>query len=253
MKSPPPFPADTTLAPRMRRGAASQPKPPRTETFASAAYDRLRRDIISGDLAPGEKLHIQRLCERYDVGLSPLREALNRVSRDGLVQQNDLRGFSVVPLSEEDVEDLTRARCWVNEIALRQSIARGDAAWEEGVVLAYHRMSRAPQPGGNSDSRAWADAHRAFHASLISACGSKRILAFCEQLFDSADRYRFLNRERVNPRRQRRDDHKAIMEAVVARDANKAVLLLMRHFQRTADFGREELHRLLQPSKGATR
>jgi GntR family carbon starvation induced transcriptional regulator len=226
------------------RSRSAAPRLPRTETFASTAYERLRREIISGDLAPGAKLHIQQLCKRYGIGLSPLREALNRVSRDGLVRQNDLRGFSVAPLSEEDVVDLTRARCWINEIALRQSIAHGDAAWEEGVVLAYHRMSRAPKPGATSDSRAWSEAHRAFHSSLIAACGSRRVLEFCEQLFDSADRYRFLNRERVNPRRQHRDDHRPIMEAVVARDADKAVQLLMRHFQRTEQFGREELQKL---------
>jgi GntR family carbon starvation induced transcriptional regulator len=219
----------------------------RAETLASAAYDRLRSEIISGGLAPGQKLHIQGLCDRYGIGLSPMREALNRVSRDGLVQQNDQRGFTVAPLSEEDLADLTLARCAINEIALRDSIKRGDLAWEEGILLAYHRMARTPRPdpeGDTGEHRPWSAAHRAFHAALIAACGSARLRAYCEDLFDAADRYRFLNRRRVTANYRRRDDHRPIMEAVLTRDTEKAVRLLVHHFSRTAEYGRDELRQL---------
>src|SRR5215475_3178668 len=115
------------------------------ETLASHVYDRLRQDIISVAIAPGEKLHIRSLCERFDVGLSPVREALSRLSTEGLVAQSDHRGFAVAPIGEEDLVDLTRARCWMNELAIRKSIANGDAAWEEQVVLSLHRLSRTPR------------------------------------------------------------------------------------------------------------
>ena len=115
---------------------------PSGETLASSTYARLRRDIIEGALVPGSKLRMRQLCERYDVGLSPLREALNRLLRDGLVQQTDLRGFVAAPLSGSELDELTKTRCWLNELALRQSIEHGDSAWEEQVVLTYHRLSR---------------------------------------------------------------------------------------------------------------
>ena len=101
------------------------------ETLASHVYDQLRQDIISVAIEPGEKLHIRSLCERFDVGLSPMREALSRLSTEGLVAQSDHRGFAVAPMGEQDLVDITRARCWLNELAIRKSIAHGDAAWEE--------------------------------------------------------------------------------------------------------------------------
>ena len=63
------------------------------ETFASATYAQLRRDITDGQFAEDGKLRMRQLCERYQVGISPVREALNRLSRDGLVRQSDLQGF----------------------------------------------------------------------------------------------------------------------------------------------------------------
>lgn len=232
---------------RLKTPAAATTAPRRNETLASAAYDRLRTDIIAGALEPGRKLHIQSLCELYGIGLSPMREALNRVSRDGLVQQNDQRGFSVAPLGEDDLADLTFTRCAINAIALKKSMERGDQAWEEGIVLAYHRMTRTPRPDPDADTgegQDWSAAHRAFHASLIAACGSPRLIAYCEELFDAADRYRFLNRRRVVANYRRRDDHRPIMDAVLARDADKAVRMLDQHFTRTADYGRDELRQL---------
>ncbi|XSC47417.1 FCD domain-containing protein [Bradyrhizobium sp. RDT10] len=92
----------------------------------------------------------------------------------------------------------SRARCWLNELAIRQSIAHGDAAWEEQVVLSFHRLSRTPrfEPGQERErSPKWEVAHRNFHSSLISASGSRRLAQYCEHLFDSSERYRHVGRK----------------------------------------------------------
>jgi len=215
----------------------------RKETLASFVYDRLRKEIISVAVPPGEKLHIRSLCERFEVGLSPVREALSRLSTEGLVAQNDHRGFTVAPISEADLADLTRARSWLNEIAIRKSIARGDAAWEETVVLSYHRLFRTPRfaPGVETErSEAWEIAHRNFHSSLISASGSDRLTHYCEQLFDSAERYRHVGRK-AGVKGNRDKEHRQLMEAVVARDAETAARVITRHFERTAELVREVL------------
>ena len=218
-----------------------------TESLASTAYERLRFDIISGVFPPEAKLLIRQLCDRYEMGLSPIREALNRVSRDGLVEHHDQRGFTVTPVTEADLEDITKARCWANEFALRESIASGDQAWEEAVLIAYHRMARLPGPAEQSDApvdAAWERAHRIFHTSLISACGSKWLIGFCEQLFDAADRYRFLSRLQFRGRAQRQNEHRDIMDAVLRRDADQAVQLLLDHFRGTLKYSRMEIDRL---------
>jgi len=214
------------------------------ETLASAVYDRLRQEIITVAIAPGEKLHIRSLCDRFGVGLSPIREALSRLSSEGLVSQSDHRGFAVAGLSEEDLVDLTRARCWVNELAIRNSIANGDAAWEESVVLAFHRLSRTPRfetGSENARSPAWEIAHRNFHSSLIAASGSRRLEQYCEHLFDSSERYRHVGRKAGIKGENREQEHRALMEAVVARDAEAAAKLIKAHFEHTAELVRKVL------------
>jgi GntR family transcriptional regulator, carbon starvation induced regulator len=108
-------------------------------TRTTIVYEQLRREIVSGRLLPGEKLRVEVLRERYGVGGSPLREAMNRLTAEGLVSQLDQKGFRVSPVSTDELLELTRTRCWLNEITLRESITRGDAAWEEQVLLAFHR------------------------------------------------------------------------------------------------------------------
>ena len=95
-------------------------------TLASSVYDRLRGDILSGSLPPGEKLRTEALRARYEVGNSPIREALNRLSADGLVTREDQKGFRVAAASRADLEELVKTRCWLEQIALRESIANGD-------------------------------------------------------------------------------------------------------------------------------
>ncbi len=216
----------------------------RKGTLASHVYDRLRQDIISVTIPPGEKLHIRSLCERFDVGLSPMREALSRLSRESLVVQNDHRGFSVAQMSKEDLLDITHARCTLNGIAIRNSIEHGDAVWEESVVLAFHRLSRTPRylPGQQSErSQAWEIAHRNFHSSLIAASGSRRMEAYCEDLFDSAERYRHIGRKAGIKGENRDKEHRGLMEAVVERDADKAVAFITAHFEHTAALVRKVL------------
>lgn len=229
-------------APRVRR-----PRPPKRATHATEAFERIRADVITTALLPGERLKIGALRRAYAVGLSPLREALNRASQVGLVLQSDLRGFSVAPCSVSDLEQLTRARCWLAEVLLRESIARGDAAWEEEVLLAHHRLQRLPrqtehQHGSHDYDPAWEAAHRAFHRSLVGACGASRLIEFDQQLFDAADRYRHLARRiAVSGTPARPDQHRPIMDAVLARDVPAAVELLQAHYERTAELGRAAL------------
>src|SRR5258708_27594786 len=207
------------------------------ETLASVIYEQLRQDILTVALPPEAKLNIRALCDRFEVGLSPVREALSRLSMERLVQQIDHRGFTVAPLSLADLEDLTRARCWIDGLGLRQSIEAGEAAWEEGLVVAYHRLSRTPRFASEDNrtrSAAWEVAHKQFHQQLVGGCGSRWLAAISEQLFEAAERYRHLARL-AGKSRVKEDEHRGIMDAALAHDADLAVKLLSRHFHKTAD------------------
>ena len=225
----------------------------RSETHVSLITKELRQDIISGELPPGGKLKVRQLAERFGVGLSPIRKSLNRLSREWLVRHNELRGFSVSSVSEQDLDELMRARCWLNERALRESIAHGDNGWEESVLVTYRRLSRISREdrsGGPKVNPAWEIAHRIFHRSLISGCGSHWVVEICDQLFDVADIYRHIARATpAQVKREHVDEHRPIMEAAVARNADQAVELLTKHFMWTADLCREPLRRLATERK----
>jgi GntR family carbon starvation induced transcriptional regulator len=210
----------------------------RSQTLATSVFERIRNDILEGLLVPGEKLRIEALRTRYNVGASPVREALNRLATQGLVTQIDQKGFRVSPVSVEEMAELTRTRCLTNEIALRESIANGDAAWEERLLLAYHRLARLARQlkaGDTSVRPEMGLRHREFHTALISACGSHWLLEFSEMLFDCAKRYQRLSMLAGAAPRDIEAEHKPILDAVLARDTETALKLLNQHVSLTAD------------------
>ncbi len=142
-----------------------------TATRATNLYDLLRADIVGGDLEPGSKLAIEALAERYGASATPLREALNRLVSDGLVERREQRGFYVAGIGAADLQEITKTRCWLEAIALRESIAARTTEWEEALVLAHHRLARTPRSLSDSrfeDNPEWEPRHRAFHRALIA-------------------------------------------------------------------------------------
>ena len=100
----------------------------RPRSLTSAVQERLRADILSTRLLPGQKLHIAGLAKQFSVSLAAVREALSRLVADGLVQASDQRGFRVSPVSPADLRDVTQTRVDIEGLALRRSIERGNAA-----------------------------------------------------------------------------------------------------------------------------
>lgn len=222
------------------------------ETLASAIYAQLRQEIIAITLPPESKLNIRELCSRFSVGLSPVREALSRLSMERLVLQTDHRGFAVAPLSAADLDDLTRARCAIDGLALRLSIAAGGESWEEQLLLAFHRFSKIPRfgpDGGLTRNPLWEKAHRDFHRALVAGCGSVWLAASSAQMFDAAERYRHLARRRGHARTVD-DEHRPIMNAALAGRADEVADLLTRHYTRTAELAKAALSMDLSPTTG---
>ena len=91
-------------------------------TLATSLYDLLRSDLLGGVLEPGSKLGVEALAERYASSATPLREALSRLVADGLVERREQRGFAVAAISADDLAEITKTRCWLEEIALRESM-----------------------------------------------------------------------------------------------------------------------------------
>jgi DNA-binding GntR family transcriptional regulator len=208
------------------------------KTLVEGAYQRLRRDIIDGIHAPGEKLRVEHLKDRYDVGAGTLREALLLLVTDALVVTQGQRGFRVSPISIADFEDITRTRVLLETEALRQSIAAGGEDWEAAVVAAFHRLSRAEQrlsSQGTGTMPEWESRNRAFHEALISASSSRWTRHFQHILYQQSERYRHLSLFQQPIARDVHAEHQALFEAAMDRDGTRATSILTEHILRTLD------------------
>ncbi len=207
-------------------------------TLGEEAYWLLRRDILSGRLAPGTKLQFRSLAHHYGVGIAPLREALSKLASVRLVSFEGQRGFAVAPVSREELHDVCTLWTELSVAAMRIAIRKGDADWEADILASVHRLSRTPLPASPDDYEAierWEYLHAAFHMSLISACGSPWRTHFCGLMSDQFERYRrviLLRMATSEPTARRVDEeHRNIAEAAVARDEERAAQLLAAHFE----------------------
>lgn len=206
-------------------------------TLSSAAYARLRHDILEGELPPGRKLRIEDACARTGATSTPVREALNQLAMEGLVERRQQRGFVVADVSAAELAELTDTRCWVETIALRESISHRTKSWEEQLVLAFHHLSRTTRSTDRDvfrENPAWEAAHRQFHAALIGACPSRFMVDFCRRLSDHAIRYRRLAMSAAYPARDVAAEHRAIMDAAIDGRSDDAIAALTQHYRRTA-------------------
>jgi len=213
-------------------------------SLTSQIYESLRQDILRGTLPPEKKLRIERLKEDYGVGTSAIREALSMLTSDLLVQRIDHRGFRVAPISREGFDELLRTRRWLEERALRESIQRGDVKWEEAVVLSHYHLSHSNRVKSQErflSKDAWEMRHKEFHLTIIGACRSELLIHFCHQLYDLNIRYRRVVGLPAVSDRDVASEHERIVEAILARDEQRAVSMLLDHYDRTANLVRNQL------------
>lgn len=218
-------------------------------TRASSVYAQLRADIAQGALEPGSKLRVEAMCKRYDVGASPLREALSRLSSEGLVDRTDQRGFSVAALKWDELPILTNSRIQIEGMALRESIDARDSAWEDRLVLLLHRLSRTPRSLSETQYKPnplWETLHRDFHRALLSQCPSRWVRNFCDTLAEEAYRFRQLAAGKSFTKRNEHGEHAAIFEAAISGNADEAVRLLTEHYNRTSTLVATEARRRTQ-------
>ncbi|MCR6501407.1 FCD domain-containing protein [Shinella sp. CPCC 101442] len=208
-----------------------------SRTLAGDAYEAIRQAIGAGDFKPGDRLRFADLQALCDMSVTPVREALARLTAEGFTVLDDHRGYSVAPLSLAELRDVTATRQLCEGEAVRLSVLNGDADWEARLVAAHHLMARIPQVRDDMPTAMredWEARHATFHAALVSACGSPVLLEICEKLFSRADRYRRLSVSLSGGARDVAGEHRRLVELALARDAEGAASALREHYGLTA-------------------
>ncbi len=196
-------------------------------------YDTLRTDILTGTFAPGSKLKMDLLKERYSAGVNVLRENLVRLSSEGLVDAEDQKGFRVAETTLSRLSDLTRLRILLEADGAKHSFLHGGIDWESNLVAAHHKLVYIEEKMREDEAayfKSWHQYDWEFHAALIAACGSQLHRHYHKQVFDQFRQYVVLE---LNTHGFRGNDiigeHEAVMEAALARDAERCAAALEKH------------------------
>jgi DNA-binding GntR family transcriptional regulator len=202
-----------------------------SKTRPNQIYDLMRMDILSGRLAPGERLPFAELSSRYQASAGVLREVLPRLVEQGLVTSEPQLGFRVVTLSETDLLELTEARVLVETTVLQQAIEHGDVAWESRLVASHHTLSRTPSSSGDGRiNDEWLQSHATFHRVLLEGSPNRRLRTVAENLRNAAELYRCWSRPQAREaKRDIAEEHRRIVGAALARDKERAVAELTDH------------------------
>ena len=179
-------------------------------------------------------MRIEELRAEYRIGGSPLREALNRLAGEGFVTVIEQRGFRVAPISQDDLKDLSRMRVMLECEALRESIGNGSDQWEAKLVAAHHRLQKAEQSYTGNPTK-WEQRNNEFHEALVAACTSPWLLRLRYLLYEQHKRYRFISILSAQEDRDVHQEHRELLEATLARDAEAACKVMELHVRYTLD------------------
>lgn len=199
-------------------------------TVGSSTYERIKHDVIFGLLAPGAKLKLDSLRERYQASVSTLRETLNRLASEGFVDAAEQRGFFVRPVSRADLVEIANLRILLECSALETSIGEGDADWEGNLVAAHHKLHLLEAKmlaGDTSKKELWKRYDWEFHQAMIAACNSENLLSLHATIFEKYLRYQMLvltfRGEAAT------HEHRAMLEAALVKDVSAAKKMLETH------------------------
>jgi DNA-binding GntR family transcriptional regulator len=196
----------------------------------ATAHERLRTAILTGLLAPGSALSQQELSRMFDVGRTPLREAIRLLQEEGLVLSEPNRRVHVADFSIEDLEDLYSLRLIFEASALRVTIPAlsPEQAAELGGLAA-----KMDHYGARRDFERFEVPHRAFHALLVSRAGA-RTRRLTEVLSDHAERYRRVYLSRPVAYEVSREDHMTMLQSALDGEVDECVRQMVAHYMRTA-------------------
>jgi DNA-binding GntR family transcriptional regulator len=222
-----------------------------TEPFATKsdyAYLRVRRAILSGELEPGSVLNQATLAKTMGISTTPLREALRRLKGEGLVRLDAHRDAQVADLTAEEARDLLEMRRSLDPAAAALAAERRTKADIAGIRAAHKGL----QPLRVNATAQQLTAHRSFHAAIYRASHNDLLVKTLDELWDKADRYRLLALESDRgdaAREHKRDEHRELMEAVIAGDGDRASSVMLGHVE--TSLGAQAAWRLRKPAPGS--
>jgi DNA-binding GntR family transcriptional regulator len=219
------------------QGAVLREQVPGPGTAAQHALEGLRRALIAGELAPGDRVRQEELAEGMGVSLSPVREALAVLEQEGQVTYLPRRGYFVTELDAGQVREIYELRDVLEERAARHALPLLEDDGLRRIDLAARDCTAAAAAG---DVAAELEANRRFHFAILGSPDQVHTLRLIRLLWDSTETYRALYYNSPQARHESLQAHDRILDALRKRDADRLVAELADH-RRTALTQLEEI------------
>lgn len=198
-------------------------------SLVDQAYHELRRRILDDDWQPGFQALEEAIARELGMSRTPVREALIRLEREGLVEILPRKGMQVVAISSKDMEEIYEVVTVLEaQAAAKLAKSRPNAAVLSPLQEAVDAMEAALR---DDDLSAWAAADQSFHTGLLQAAGNERLAQMAMSVQDRIKRARLATlHDRPIPYRSN-DDHQALLEAIKAGDVEAARRIHTQHKQ----------------------
>lgn len=198
------------------------------ETTPSLLARQLRQAIGAGELAPGQQLNEMELSRSLGVSRGPLREAMQRLTQEGLLLSVRNRGVFVTQITDDDVRDLYLTRGAVERAAAARVITTDPTGAAQRLGEKVEAMSRAIDHG---DTASLTEADVQFHALLVELSGSPRLIRMHDTLMVETRMCMTALETRYASHSFRLEEHREITEAIGAGDAPRVDALLLEHMR----------------------
>ncbi|WP_016908194.1 GntR family transcriptional regulator [Streptomyces xiaopingdaonensis] len=229
-------PSPPVLPPRVP-GQGEPPPAPQRHSVRAQVLTALRRALLAGELAPGEVYSAPALASRYGVSPTPVREAMQQLAAEGAVETMPNRGFRVCRHTAQEAAELREIRALLEVPAvLRAAAAAPDGYRERARRLAEAAMAAAAA----GDRTAYAEADRAFHRALVDAGGNGSLGGLAEEVHRRAQwaAWTAAGTPALRPASRlvaAASEHRAILDALEAGEAERAGELLSMHLEREGE------------------
>ncbi|EJN6961196.1 TPA: FCD domain-containing protein [Photobacterium damselae] len=204
-------------------------------TISDRVMHQIRSDILNGEFKAGQKLILSDLKDRYNVGGSPLREAMVQLSWQKYVTMKPQKGFWVADVSLNELKSIIKARLAIGNVALRDAMDNGDEKWELNILTTFHKLCRLDPSASDFDSNLWERRHKEFHMAIIACKGAEFVMSLMSSIYDQQERYRHIllsSEFTYDSQYYDNNEHEAIMKAVLDRNFDLASDLVRQHTEK---------------------
>ena len=202
-------------------------------SFASQAYTTIKGNILENRYPPGHQALEQELATELGMSRTPVREALVRLEREGLVELIPRRGMRVVPLSPADMKEIYEVLAGLETAAL--ALMNGKDPASVDLDLLENCLQKMEDALARNDLGSWAEADAHFHQALLSLCNNRRLVDMAATLSDQAHRARMITL-RLRPLPNRSNiEHRQVLDAIRQGQWETARRLHHQHRTRTAE------------------